>query len=339
MSSTSSAPSAADHAARQGLAWFDRGARPLLRVDGKSPAAMLKGVVTGRIPGPAHTGAGATWSEAAYSTLLTPKGRIVSDLVLIRLPGEAEAFWMDVPATGEEPLRAHLAKVLPPRLARVTPVTDVVRRAVVGPDAARVLAAHVGVESERLTELPETRACFADGGLVLFRPPDLGGDGFELVGAADVMAPVEEALRAAGAVAADGAVWETLRIEARRPLFGVDMGPDTIPIEAGLGARAIDHAKGCYTGQEVIVRIRDRGHVNRHLRLLLLGDADVPEAGTPLHTFDGERAVGEITSAVRSPGFGQTIALGYVRREVEPGQAVRVGTPSGPEAVLAPDVT
>jgi folate-binding protein YgfZ len=95
------------------------------------------------------------------------------------------------------------------------------------------------------------------------------------------------------------------------------MDDRTIPVEAGIHERAIDYGKGCYTGQEVIVRIRDRGHVNRHLRQLMLGEVAPPPPGTELHVEGGAKPVGSITTAVRSPRFGQTVALGWVRRGVE----------------------
>jgi folate-binding protein YgfZ len=95
------------------------------------------------------------------------------------------------------------------------------------------------------------------------------------------------------------------------------MDDTTIPIEAGVHDRAIDYDKGCYTGQEVIIRIRDRGHVNRHLRQLRLGDVPTPAKGTELLAHDSSKVVGKITSAVQSPKYGETLALAYVRRGVE----------------------
>ena len=95
------------------------------------------------------------------------------------------------------------------------------------------------------------------------------------------------------------------------------MDSDTIPVEAGIHERAIDYKKGCYTGQEVIVRIRDRGHVNRHLRQLMLGDVPAPRSGAELYAEGSDQPVGHVTSAVESARFGQTVALGYVRRGVE----------------------
>jgi aminomethyltransferase len=103
-------------------------------------------------------------------------------------------------------------------------------------------------------------------------------------------------------------------------------------VEAGIHRRAIDDEKGCYTGQEVIIRIRDRGHVNKELRGFLMGDAPLPAAGDQLFHSGKEKAVGWITSVVASPALGQTIALGYLHRSVPPGAVVHVGASNGPEA-------
>jgi glycine cleavage system aminomethyltransferase T len=85
----------------------------------------------------------------------------------------------------------------------------------------------------------------------------------------------------------------------------------------------VSHTKGCYPGQEVVVRIRDRGHVNRHLRgLVLEGDA-VPEPGSEV--VAGDAAIGAVTSATYSFGLKRPIALAMVRRQhAEPGTAVGV---------------
>jgi folate-binding protein YgfZ len=132
---------------------------------------------------------------------------------------------------------------------------------------------------------------------------------------------------------------ETLRIEAGRPRYGADLTEEIIPTEAyeesGLLQRAVSFTKGCYTGQEVIIRIAHRGHVNRHLRGLLLGDGPAPEPGTPLFNPATGKEAGRLTSVAFSPRLGRTVALGYVRREVQPGAAVRVGAAEGAEATVA----
>jgi aminomethyltransferase len=74
---------------------------------------------------------------------------------------------------------------------------------------------------------------------------------------------------------------------------------------------AIHFEKGCYLGQEIVERIRARGHVNKTLARLEINTAAPPPAGTTLVVNGIE--VGEITSAVFSPSAGKVLALGYVR--------------------------
>ena len=98
--------------------------------------------------------------------------------------------------------------------------------------------------------------------------------------------------------------------------------------------RAISFSKGCYTGQEVIIRIAHRGHVNKHLRGLLLGDAPTPAPGTRLVNAETGKDAGWLTSVAHSPMLAQTVARGYVRREVEPGATVHLGTAEGAAATV-----
>ena len=113
---------------------------------------------------------------------------------------------------------------------------------------------------------------------------------------------------------------ETLRIEAGIPIYGVDMNENTIPIEAGLWD-ALNFEKGCYVGQEVIARIKWRGHVNWHLVGFEIQGDDIPNRDSSIST--GEREIGYITSSAFSPGLKKIIALGYIRREFkEPGTMV-----------------
>jgi glycine cleavage system aminomethyltransferase T len=74
--------------------------------------------------------------------------------------------------------------------------------------------------------------------------------------------------------------------------------------------------------------------VARHLRWIFLGDVPPPESGTELYDAQGEKAVGRITSACPSPRFGETLAMGYVHRSVEPGGRVRLGNPEGTEGLV-----
>jgi folate-binding protein YgfZ len=129
---------------------------------------------------------------------------------------------------------------------------------------------------------------------------------------------------------------ETARIEGGIPRFGVDMDETNLAPEAGIEARAISHNKGCYTGQEVIARIRTYGQVAKALKRLRLGATQVlPKKGDKV--LKGDKEIGYVTSAVFSPTLKSTVALAYVRREHNrPGTeaVVRAGGANIPAVIL-----
>jgi folate-binding protein YgfZ len=168
---------------------------------------------------------------------------------------------------------------------------------------------------------------------------EAGVPGIELFVPAASAAALRDALADAGATPAGDETLDLLRLEAGRPRWGAELDAERIPLEAGLLERGISTSKGCYTGQEVIIRILHRGHVNWQLRGLLLGGAEPPGRGTELSVEAGGKAVARVTSAARSPAFGQTIALGYVRREVEPGSTLRLPDGGAATVVALPFTT
>ena len=332
-------------AALWGVAVGIRRERRFLGVTGKAPGDMLNGLLTNRLPPPlGEERGGMVPGSVVYSALLTAKGKMITDLRVFRDP--LDGFVLEVPEAGVEGAMAHFKKFLPPRLATVKDRSrDLTLLTLLGPDAP-VLLAEVASQMDltgSVEGMVEGMVELVEGEEILFPSPGVGA--FRLtrngeshaVGWDVLLSPaVAEELRnrvdAMGAVPLTQASLETLRVERGRPAFGRDMDQNTIPVEAGIQGRAIDHEKGCYTGQEVIVRIRDRGQVNKELRGFLLGEAPVPAFGQDLFQTGREKSVGWITSAVASPAFGQTIALGYLRRRMEPGAEVRVGGAEGPGA-------
>jgi folate-binding protein YgfZ len=109
---------------------------------------------------------------------------------------------------------------------------------------------------------------------------------------------------------------ERMRILARRPRWGREIDDRVLPAEAGLTETHVSFApeKGCYPGQEPIARLHYRGKANRELRVLEVEGTPAPET----EVFDGEKAVGRITSSV--PG----LALAYVRTAVPHDAALTV---------------
>ncbi|MEX0856196.1 MAG: glycine cleavage T C-terminal barrel domain-containing protein [Gemmatimonadota bacterium] len=327
---------------------IDRSYVRFLRVSGRAPTQMLKGLVSGSIP-PALSEpvAGIRRGRVTYSALLTPKGKTVTDLRITRLEnGEGGSLLLEFPPSGIEGAEAHFRKYLPPRFARL----ESLERAfgllsVIGPGAVQALATAVepwGGDAALLATLGEGEEVVLDEGPMrgvrLVRSGEVIPVAFDVVGDAEILEEIGSRLEENGTLCPPegSALWNTLRIERGRPAFGIDFDGETLPPEVGITDRAIDHRKGCYTGQEVIVRIRDRGKVNRRLHGLLLGTAPPPDPGTPLYAPERSRPVGETRSSVPSPRFGQTVALGYLRQEVGLRDTIRLGTPDGlPVAVRA----
>ncbi len=112
------------------------------------------------------------------------------------------------------------------------------------------------------------------------------------------------------------------RLALGQPWFGYDFGEKQIPHEAGLQDSHISYTKGCYTGQEIVERVRSRGQVNRQrVELLFSGDM-VPEPGTLL-TLDAKE-VGYITRAARAWDPPRMLGMGYVRKEASlPGSVLQ----------------
>jgi folate-binding protein YgfZ len=111
--------------------------------------------------------------------------------------------------------------------------------------------------------------------------------------------------------------FEVIRIERGVPKFLADMNDDTIPLEAGIEDRAISFTKGCYVGQEIIVRVTHRGG-GRVAKKLVRWHGDDSAPVVPLHDapiFSFDRQIGRVTSAAFSPAVGKVVGLGYVHRD------------------------
>lgn len=305
-------------ALRDRAALLDDTDRVVLVVRGADAREHFGGLVTNHVealePG-----------RALYAFMLTPKGRPVAEMrVLARDPEDGdEVLWADLSAACADAAVDHLGRYLPPRLASWEPLDSVARLAVVGPEADEALRS-AGVE-----ELPPQDLTALDTGMpepgaaaVVVRREAFEGPGLDLYLPASSLPEAREALaravRDVGGRPVGPEAREIWRVERGIPAYGAEIDTDVLPQETGQGDRAVDHEKGCYTGQEVVARIHHRGKVNRHLRGLRPEDdaASPVEPGDELFSEGRSRAT--VTSAVRSPRLG-LLALGYVRRELEPG--------------------
>jgi aminomethyltransferase len=143
---------------------------------------------------------------------------------------------------------------------------------------------------------------------------------------------LREALIAAGAVPVSAETAEVLRIEAGIPRYGLDMDETTVVTETNLDD-AVSFTKGCYVGQEIIVRIKHRGHVAKKLAgIILSGEATITTGEKILSVDDKE--IGRVTSTTFSPALEKTIALGYVKYDyVAAGTEVKVGGTNAPAKI------
>ncbi|MBX3413883.1 MAG: folate-binding protein YgfZ [Pirellulales bacterium] len=180
-----------------------------------------------------------------------------------------------------------------------------------GPNAAEVLS-KCGV-----IDPPQARLACSESTIndkpVLVRHVDFTAPGGYLIAfPRDAADTIRQTVNQAGAKTCDSAAFDTARIEAGTPLFGVDITHENLPQEVDRDALAISFVKGCYLGQETVARIDALGHVNRTLVKLRFEGAEVPPPGTPLS--DTTREVGKVTSSTFSPKLNAPLALAYVRR-------------------------
>jgi folate-binding protein YgfZ len=290
-------------AARTSAVVIDRSARGKIALTGSDRIPFLHALFTNDIA-QLKKGAG------VYSAYLTPQGRMISDM---RVAETGDEIWLDVEESVAAPLAERLDKLIFAEDAHVKNVTnDFALFGVVGPAATQVIERATAVHVSSLTNQYDN---LRQGALTIVRDDFLGVRGFDIYVDRGGAASLREKLLTAGAMAMSDATAEVLRVEAGRPKFGVDMDTDTIPLEAGIGDRAISLTKGCYVGQEVIVRVLHRGHgrVARRLVGLLLADSSPPLKGDAV--LAGDKLVGEVRSAVTSPMMGGPIALAYVQRD------------------------
>jgi len=307
-------------AARQRAAFIERSSRGRLLVSGSDRASYLQGLLT-------NDTVALKAGEGCYAAYLTPQGRMISDLLVYEL---GDVILLSLPGDVKDTVLARLDQFIFSEDVQLGDVTATFGQvAVVGPDAARLVSAVTDdSQATRLSSLPEhgnLRSAIAGRPAIVTRVTDVGEPGFEIYIERAEVGPLKARLVDAGVVELDGDTAEVLRVEAGVPEFHRDMDEETIPLEAGIESRAISQTKGCYVGQEVIIRVLHRGHgrVARKLVGLTLDGDVIPARGSIVKS--DQKDVGEITSSVRSIALDKPIALGYLQRDfLAPGTQVSI---------------
>jgi folate-binding protein YgfZ len=293
-----------------GAGLVDLSYRAVFRLSGRDPVGMLQAVTTNEIP--PEDGRG------TYAALLSPKGRLLTDLRILKTAGEVFV------ATDPEG-RAAAQEVL----GRYAPFSRVELRDLTGewgvlgaygPEARQLLrlglAEHAGAEVE------------VGGAALLAVGVERPVPGFDLLGPVEGLRAAWESLVAGGARPVGLHAFETARVAAGVPRFGADMTEDNFPAEADILERAVSFEKGCYPGQETVARMHYRGRPNRTLRRFRVAG----EAAAGAEILQEGKPVGRLTSVAPLPVNGDTFALGYLHRKADPAAPLRAG-----KAALSPD--
>ncbi len=301
-------------ALRRSAGIVDLSYRGKLAVSGADRAAylhrMLSNEVSNLKPG-----------QGNYCFLLDPQGHVQADMNLLVEPARV---LLDTEGFTAERLRAQLDRFVIMDQVEIADVSiSLGTIGVEGPLARQVLSAVLGVEPLGMNPLDHV-SLQGESAPLLVRA-SFSGEGFWLMAPAATCPELWQKLvrqaAGCGGGAAGHAALEIARVEAGIPRFGQDITEANIPQETEQ-FRALSFTKGCYPGQEIVERVRSRGHVNRKL----VGVTAL--AGQRLHSGASLRAegkdAGHITTAVHSPELGLDIALAYVRQEFsQPGTSVQ----------------
>jgi folate-binding protein YgfZ len=297
-------------ALRESAAFVDRSDRKLLRLTGKDPIGMLNAVLTNDVP--THEDRG------IYAMLLDPKGRIQTDLRVVKAGDET---LIDTEPEGAEAAKEILARYAPFSRVKLEELSDWEVLGLYGPRATGLLG------NPELDEHETTRAEIG-GVSVLVVGVAVPVSGYDLIGPPEALAAARKQLIEAGASSAGADAYETARIEAGVPCFGADITSENFPGESENSLeRAVSFGKGCYPGQETVARMRYRGSPNKKLYRFELepGSMEPPEAHDEI-LQEGKKLAGPISS-VNVVGWltsiaplqveGKVYALGYLARKAD----------------------
>jgi folate-binding protein YgfZ len=315
-----------DHALREGAAIGAISARGQIAVAGKDRASYLQGLLTNDIQA-------LTPGTGCYAAWLTPQGRMITDLHVLE---SGDMILLDVPAELVDAILERLDQFLFGEDVQLASLATALRGVWIhGPAAARIISQTTpGARSlDEWVDYQHARLDFAGHPVVVARINQVGVPGFCAYIAADAADGFIATLVANGAAVVSQDAIDALRIEAGYPVFGTDMTDDTIPLEAGIESRAISFTKGCYVGQEVVIRVLHRGGGRVARRLVgLRVEGSPPEPAARIAS--GDRDIGFITSSATSSTMG-AVALGYVHRDfTSAGTSVTVTTAGGNQSAV-----
>ena len=275
-----------------------------IQVGGTEATMFLNGLITNDVKNLAPN----RWMPAVFPTV---QGRLIGAVRVIR--GSESTFLIDTEAVSHEAVLKTLSRFTLAGDFKVSDVTaDTAELTIQGQLAAEILQKVFG---QSVSDLPQNgvgETTWQNVPVTIIRASHTGEDGFDIVIDSSRKAELLQTLEAAGAQPVGQDTFETLRVEAGIARFGQDMDESNVVPETNLDD-AVSYTKGCYVGQEIIVRIKHRGHPAKKLTGFRFETDQQIEPGAIIRSKENQE-IGRVTSAVISPRMG-SIGLGYVRYE------------------------
>lgn len=312
-----------------GAALFDRSSTGKLVLSGPDAPSFLHNLCTNSVKDlPLGGGAPAYFCD--------PRGKVQFQAIIyhVRL-ADGPAMWLETTPSHHQDMARYLDRYLISERVTITDRTDdFAQFHLAGPAAKSILENAIGASLPEIDEYQHMERTIGTEAVANLRRRDpLGLPGYDVVCLSSLAEEVRQRLQAGGAVLAGNQTFETLRVEAGTPVFGLDIDSNRFVMEVSDAARCVSYSKGCFLGQEPIVMARDRaGHVNRSLRAVKVLEGGPLMPGTKL-IHDGLE-VGQSTSSVYSPRLAMPIALCYLRwKHQDPGLRLLAESPQGRQAV------
>jgi folate-binding protein YgfZ len=298
-----------------GAGVIDLSSRGRLLASGSEAVMFLNGLITNDM----KTLALNSWMPAVFPNV---QGRLIA---AVRIIHREDGFLIDTERVSLETVAKLLERFTLAGDFRVKDLTsETAMLSVQGRKAAEVMRQGLGETVANVArEQVATEQIENGGNVTVIRATHTGEDGFDLFVDANEAERLRVSLIEAGAQPFSSEVAETLRIEAGIPRFGIDMDETKVVTETNLDD-AVSFIKGCYIGQEIIARIKYRGHVAKKLTGVQLEQDVALESGAKILSTD-DKEIGGITSSAVSPRLRFTIALAYVKYDyLEPGTKVKI---------------
>jgi glycine cleavage system T protein len=292
---------------RCAVGFLDLSNRAVLEFTGADRLSYLQGLISNdlRVLSP---------GEGIYAAFLTQQGKVLGDC---RVLAQDDSFILDLWEPLKPRILDHLNRYLVADEVEINDLTDgYAMLSIQGPTSEQLLGKFVEKDKQPQQPIAHSTAEICGVEVRICRYSHTGEDGF------DLMIPVADidnvARRLTETGSAYSAQWvgteayEVIRIEAGIPRYGIDITEDNLILETGLN-HAVSFNKGCYLGQEVVERIRSRGHVNKNLTGLVIDGEKPATMGSKV--LIAEKEIGTITSSVYSPALSSAIALAYIHRD------------------------